>query len=235
MYKGKSILAIIPARGGSKELPRKNIAPFMGKPLISRTIEQAMAVNYIDKVVVSTDDVEIATISKSYGAEVPFYRPDDLSDDKSKTIDAVLHAVNVFDTHKEFYELIILLQVTSPLRNSDDIKKSIEFFVDDTHAKSLVSITKVTQNPAWMKVISKQNYLENYFVDEFPSKRRQDLPVLYIPNGAVYIAEKENLLKEKDFYIKPVSYYLMDALRSIDIDTEIDLRIAESINLVMNE
>ena len=130
MYKGKNILGLIPARGGSKGLPRKNIIPLLGKPLIAWTIEQALASKYLDRVVVSTDDNEIAEISKKYGAEVPFIRPKELAEDNAKGIDVVLHAIDWLkenDKQKQ-YDLIMLIQPVSPLSAKEGINKAMEFF-----------------------------------------------------------------------------------------------------------
>jgi len=121
MYKGKKILALIPARGGSKGLPGKNIKPLLGKPLIAWTIEQAKASKYVDRVVVSTDDDEIAEVAIRYGAEVPFLRPKELARDDSPTIDAILHALDFFSDKGERFDLLALLEPTSPLRDSEDI------------------------------------------------------------------------------------------------------------------
>lgn len=235
MYKDRRILGIIPARGGSKGLPRKNILPFLGKPLIVWTIEQAQEAGYIDNIIVSTDDEEIAAVSKKFGASVPFYRPKELSDDKSLTIDAVVHAIEWLELNQDFYDMIVLLQPTSPLRTSSDIKKAIEIFTEDGIANSLISITEVVQHPELMKLLNKENYLEDYQESMSLRRRRQDLSLLYIPNGALYIASKMNLLYKKDFYTKPVAYYYMDIERSIDIDSKLDFIVAECIKCTIEK
>ena len=129
MYKGKTILGLIPARGGSKGLPRKNIRPLLGKPLIAWTIEQALASEYLDRVVVSTDDEKIAEISRKYGAKVPFMRPKESAADEARRIDVVLHAIDWMEKNDNSYDLIMLLQPTSPLRTSEDIDKAIKLFI----------------------------------------------------------------------------------------------------------
>jgi len=138
MYKDKKILALIPARGGSKGLPRKNIKPLLGKPLIAWTIEQSLASKYLDKVVVSTEDKEIAEISKKYGAEVPFIRPKELAKDDTPSIDVVLHAIDFLEK-KELFNIIVLLQPTSPLRTISDIDNSIEFLFSK-NAQAIISV-----------------------------------------------------------------------------------------------
>jgi CMP-N-acetylneuraminic acid synthetase len=123
------IIAIIPARGGSKGLPRKNIKLLLGKPLVAWTIEQAKNSKYVNKVVVSTEDKEIAEISRGYGAEVPFLRPKELARDDSPTIDAILHALNWFEESGEYFDIVVLLEPTSPLRDVEDKDKCVEILV----------------------------------------------------------------------------------------------------------
>ena len=125
----KKILAIIPARGGSKGIPHKNIYPLYNRPLIEYTIEAAIKSNRFDDVIVSTDDEEIATASKKAGASVPFMRPENISGDHAKTIDVILHAIDYLNLIGKNYDIVVLLQATSPLRNSDDIKKALDFFI----------------------------------------------------------------------------------------------------------
>ena len=221
-----NILAIIPARGGSKGLPRKNIKPLLGKPLIAWTIEQAENSKYINKVIVSTDDEEIAKISKEFGAEVPFLRPEELARDDSPTIDAIMHAINWFEKREEFFNIIVLLQPTSPLRTTNDIDKAIELFLNDKNALSLVSVKENEHPPFWSFKIE-NNLINPLFGDEYLKKRRQELPKSYMPNGAIYISCVDVLKEYKSFYTPKTISYIMSSERSIDIDNEFDFSLVE--------
>ena len=228
MYKGKTILGLIPARGGSKGLPGKNIIPLLGKPLIAWTIEQALASKYLDRVVVSTDDKEIAEISKKYGAEVPFIRPKELATDEAKGIDVVLHTINCLkenDKRKQ-YDLIILLQPTSPLRATEDVDKAIELlFLKE--AKAIVSVCEVDHHPLWANTLPEDECMKDFIRQEIMNKNRQELPKFYRFNGAIYIAYCDYLQKQKSFFGEKTFAYIMPIERSIDIDDEIDFELAE--------
>ncbi|EHP89549.1 acylneuraminate cytidylyltransferase family protein [Methanotorris formicicus] len=222
------ILGLIPARGGSKGLPRKNIKPLLGKPLIGWTIEYAKNSKYIDKVVVSTDDEEIAKVSKECGAEVPFLRPKELARDDSPTIDAIIHAINWFEERGMFFDILVLLQTTSPLRTTEDIDNAIELFLNNKEALSLVSVKENEHPPFWSLKIENR-FLKPLFGEEYFRKRRQELPKSYMPNGAIFISYV-NILKEyKTFYTPKTIAYIMPPERSIDIDNEFDFLLAEFI------
>jgi len=236
MYKGKNILGLIPARGGSKGLPRKNIIPLLGKPLIAWTIEQALASKYLDKVVVSTDDEEITKISKKYGAEVPFMRPKELAKDNTKGIDVVLHAINWLkenDKRKQ-YNLIMLLQPTSPLRKSEDIDKAIELlFLKE--AKAIVSVCEVDHHPLWSNTLPEGGCMKNFIKQEIINKNRQELPIFYRLNGAIYLAYCNYIKQRKSFMGKETFAYIMPKSRSVDIDNEIDFKLAEILKKIYNK
>lgn len=222
------ILAIIPARGGSKGLKRKNILNFMGKPLISHTIEQAKNSNYISRIVVSTEDEEIAAVSKEYGAEIPFMRLNELADDFSSINEVIEYTLKELE-RKECYkpDLICLLQCTSPLRTSEDIDNTINKLFN-TNSDSAVSITEAKSNPYWTNILVNDKL--KYFIEEGKEiKRRQDLPLIYELNGAVYVVKREAFLKEKTLETKNITGYVMKAENSIDIDNIIDFKIAEII------
>jgi len=229
MYKKKKILALIPARGGSKQIINKNIKLLCGKPLISYTIEAALASNYIDDVVISTDSDLIAEISLKYGGQVPFMRPKELAGDESKTIDVAIHAINALIKMGRNYDYLVLLQPTSPLRTKDDIDSAIKIIIDGD-ISSLVSVREVKENPALMRTIE-NNKLKN-IMDFNGSLRRQDLPKYYIFNGAIYINSIDMLLKQKKFVDEKTYPYVMDYERSIDIDEILDFKIVE---LIMGE
>lgn len=220
----KTFLAIIPARGGSKRLPRKNILDLCGKPLISWSIEAALKSKYISKVVVSSDDNEILTISKKYGAET-INRPEYLANDTATTFDALEHTINSL----EKYDYIVLLQPTSPLRNKKHIDEAIEL-LNEKDANAVISVCETEHSPLWCNILDEDLNMSNFLPKEVLNKRSQDLPKYYRINGAIYICKTEELLKNKGFFIKENIYaYKMDKKDSVDIDDEMDFIIATEI------
>ncbi len=222
------ILAIIPARGGSKGLPGKNILNLNGKPLIAHTILASKNSKFITRVVVSTDDKEIGEISKKYGAEVPYLRPSSLAKDKSLTIDSVFHMLDYLEKYEGYFpKYVLLLQCTSPLRNEQHIDEAIEKLVK-SNFHGIISICESEVNPYWTNVLKNENL--QYFLEEGKNiTRRQDLPNIYRYNGAIYLAKTEVLKRERTFEVENLTGYVMDRESSIDIDTEIDFKIAEII------
>ena len=227
MYSGKRFLAIIPARGGSKGIPHKNIMDLCGKPLISYSIEAAKRSKYIDYVLVSTDDVGIKEVSMKYGANVPFLRPDKISSDEAKSIDVVLHGIEFLKNQGEKFDYVVLLQPTSPLRTYEDIDSAIELILEKKES-SLVSLCQVDENPILMRTIEENN-LKPILQFNGDNLRRQDLPTYYIFNGALYINTVEMLLKENAFVNEKSIPYIMEKNKSVDIDTIIDAKLAEYI------
>jgi N-acylneuraminate cytidylyltransferase len=224
---GRRILAVIPARGGSKGLPGKNIRPLCGKPLIGWTIDAASSTREIDATVVSTDDDEIARIAQACGATVPFRRPAEISDDRASSLDVVMHAVEQLPG----FDIVILLQPTSPLRGCADIREAVQLF-HRFDAKSVASVCEVDEHPLWMyRVGTDHRLLPLLEIDERPS-RRQDLPSVYRLNGAVYIVDLGWARRKNTFVSDETLAYVMPRARSIDIDTEADFLIAEH---MMNE
>ncbi|MBN1035234.1 acylneuraminate cytidylyltransferase family protein [Clostridium botulinum] len=222
------ILAIVPARGGSKGLPGKNILNLNGKPLIAHTILASKNSKFVTRVVVSTDDKEIAKISKKYGAEVPYLRPSSLAKDKSLTIDSVFHMLDYLEKYECYFpEYVLLLQCTSPLRNEQHIDEAIEKLVK-SNFHGIISICESEVNPYWTNILKNENL--QYFLEEGKNiTRRQDLPNIYRYNGAIYLAKTEVLKRERTFEVENLTGYVMDRESSIDIDTEIDFKIAEII------
>jgi len=218
MIDGKSVLAIIPARGGSKGLPRKNILPLAGKPLIAWTIEAAKISKYIDRIIVSTEDNEIADISKFFGAETPFIRPKFLAQDKTQSMDVVLHAINKVSG----FDYILLLQPTSPLRTATDIDESINLCLNQ-NAPACVSVVTVAKSPYWMYKIDNHLRLKPIIKGKSFS-RRQDLPPSYTLNGAIYFASVEWLLNSKQFITEHTIAFEMPMGRSVDIDNDLDYK-----------
>jgi len=229
MYKGKRILALIPARGGSKGLPRKNIKPLLGKPLIAWTIEQAKASKYIDKVVVSTDDEEIAEVAKKYGAEVPFLRPKELATDEARGIDVVLHGIGYFKSLYGTDFIFVYLQPTSPLRRSEDIDNAIEELFSNPKAKAIISVCEVEHHPLWTGVLPEDKCLANFINKEVADKNRQELPKYYRINGAIYLGFADYIENNKSFFGENTYAYVMPVERSIDVDNIVDFKLAELI------
>ncbi len=220
------ILAIIPARGGSKGVLRKNIKSINGKPLIAYTIEAAKNSKYIDKIIVSTEDKEIKDISMNFGAEVPFLRPDELATDNSPSIDAIFYTLNRLHKEYEYYpNYVCLLQCTSPLRNSRHIDEAF-LKLKEVGMDAIVSVCEAEVNPYWSNVFRGDKL--GYFLEEGKTiTRRQDLPKIYRMNGAIYIIKTETFLETKTFEPEYLTGYIMDNDSSIDIDTGLDFKIAE--------
>ena len=219
-----SIIAIIPARGGSKGIPRKNIQKLGGKPLISYTIEEALKSKFLDHVFVSTEDPEIAKVSREYGAQV-IDRPPSLANDTSKTVDVILHAIESLVQEGIHPQIIVLLQPTSPLRNVDDIDTAIELFLNN-ECDSVISVCEPDHSPFWCFTF-KGKYLQPLLNQEHKSTRRQDLPKVVMPNGAIYISSPESIARFGGFYGDHVLPHCMPPERSIDIDTALDFTLAE--------
>ena len=220
------MLAIIPARGGSKGLPQKNIRILNGKPLIAYTIEQALLSKEIDRVIVSTDNEEIACVAKKYGAEIPFFRPDELSTDNSKAIDAYIYTINRIAKEEsiEINEFVVLLP-TSPLRLSDDIDNAVNLF-KSKDADSVISYTKENHPISWHKKLDANNKFIPIFEDTFDN--RQNNTPTYYPNGSIYVFNYSLLCKGK-YYSENSYAYIMPRERSIDIDYIEDFEYAEFI------
>ena len=224
-----NLTALIPARGGSKGIPNKNIRKFKGKNLIKWSINQALDCDYINRVIVLTDDLEIARISKNCGAEIPFLRPDYLGTDESPIIETILYAFKQLPEVSD----IILLQPTSPLRRGKDITNIIE--LRNFHKRdSAVSVCEISEYPEWMYSIE-NNYMHHFLPQNKLSKRRQDLQKNFILNGAIYLSTKKHLIENLSFISKETFPYLMDKKYSVDIDNEIDWKYAELIYDSIND
>jgi CMP-N-acetylneuraminic acid synthetase len=209
-----SILTLIPARGGSKGIPRKNIRVFEGKPLIAWTIAAAKESRYPMRIVCSTDDSEIASVAAEFGAETPWLRPDDLATDEASTYDVALHAIEAIG--REFTHLL-LLQPTSPLRVGEDIDGAIEMALVAS-ADAVVSVTDSPAHPYLTYRIGLDNGVEPFCRPAGVSLRRQDLPPAYVLNGALYFNRIESLREHGTFFPSNTLAYRMPNERSIDID-----------------
>ncbi len=223
MYKGKKILAIIPARGGSKGVPRKNIKMLAGKPLIAWTIEEAKKSKYIDMCIVSTEDQEIKSVAEKWGGNVPFMRPAELAQDDTPGIDPVLHAIKMLPG----YDFVVLLQATSPLRTVEDIDGAIAYCLDG-NCESCVSVTEAEHSPYWMYQMEIQGQLRSILkIEKEKSYQRQKLPKIYQLNGSVYVARVDFVQRERAFIGEETVGYVMPQERSYDIDTMLDFEVAE--------
>jgi CMP-N,N'-diacetyllegionaminic acid synthase len=218
---GKRVLGLIPARGGSKRLPRKNLLPLAGKPLIAWTIEAALASRYLDRVVLSSDDDEIMGVAERYGCEVPFRRPDSLAADHTPGIDPVLHAIEELPG----YDYVVLLQPTSPLRTANDIDGAMEK-CHDRGALSCVSVCRADKPPHWMYTLDDREHLSPIMPDGPRVHRGQDLEV-YTLNGALYVAAVPDLIRTEELVTDETTAFVMPGWRSVDVDTLLDLQWCE--------
>jgi len=231
MYKNKTFLAIIPARGGSKGLPGKNIKEICSKPLVAWSIEAGVKSKYVDEVMVTTDYQEIADIAKEYGANVPFLRPEFLASDTATSFDAIKHTIDFYknELHREF-DYIVLLEPTSPLREDCDIDNMIEKIVNnEAEFDSIVSIGEVHEHPSIMKKIINNNHLSPYCQELEMKTRRQDNDVAYFPYGVAYIVKRKSLLDEETFYTKRNTFYEIKRYQCYEIDDIYDFLAIENI------
>lgn len=220
---GSKVLGLIPARGGSKGVPRKNIRELDGIPLIAHSIHVGLDATVIDSVVVSTDDDEIAQVAESYGGRVPFMRPPDLATDETPTAPVITHTLETLHSHGEEYDTFVLLQPTSPLRTTTHINEAYSLY-KKSGAESVIS-AYTTYDSRWKRTpegAQKLNYTD-------ASKRRQDRKPEYVVNGAVYVIDVEQFLKTEETITGITKIYEMAKRESIDIDTAFDLWLAEQI------
>lgn len=220
-----NILAIIPARGGSKGLPKKNIKILGDKPLIAWSIETGLESEKINKVIVSSDNEEIINIAKQYGAEVPFVRPANLSTDSATTNDVLLHALDFYKAKDITYDYIVILQPTSPFRKKGDIDLAIAKAIE-TKADMVVSVKETSSNPYY--VLFEEN--EQGFLDkskEGTFTRRQDCPIVYEYNGSIYVINVNSLLQKSFLNFNKKVKFVMDEFHSVDIDNQFDFDFTE--------
>lgn len=217
-------LAVIPARGGSKGIPRKNLAMLGGRPLLGWTLAAAMESGCLDRVIVSTDDSEIAAVAKDAGAEVPFLRPAELARDDTPSLAVVTHLVEALATQGWEAETITLLQPTSPFRTGTDIRACHELRLQN-EASAAVSVVECETHPAWAFMQDEAGRLQSYLPGPMPT-RRQDLLPAFRPNGAIFMITRARLDRGGTFYGADTLAYVMPPERSIDIDTPWDLRLA---------
>jgi CMP-N,N'-diacetyllegionaminic acid synthase len=224
------VLGIIPARGGSKGIPRKNLALLLGKPLLAYTAEAALSAKRLTRTVLSTEDEEIARVGQMHGLDVPFIRPLHLAQDDTPTIAVLQDVVKRVENQKEFYDAIFTLQPTNPLRSSADIDGAIDV-LEQTGADSVISFVDVGEkHPARMKFITPEGRaLDPPFGEQVEGQRRQDLPKLYLREGSIYITRRRVLMEQNSVKGYDCRAWLIPEDRACNIDTPFDLFLAEQL------
>lgn len=220
-------LVVIPARGGSKGIPRKNIKPFDGKPLIYYTIDTARAVCDDEDICVSTDDAEIISVVEEYGLKVPFVRPAELATDTAGTYEVLLHALDFYEKKGNHYDALVLLQNTSPFRTAEHLKEALKLYTPDVDM--VVSVKECAANPYYCVFEENSKGFLHVSKGDGTIYRRQDAPKVYEYNGAIYIINPESLKKQHMHQFKKRVKYVMDEMSSFDLDTMTDWKIAEMI------
>jgi len=224
MYKGKKILALIPARGGSKGVLRKNVRLLAGKPLIAWTIEQVKQSTVVDRIITSTDDDEIASVARKYGSEAPFKRPLELAHDTAKSIDVIQHTLKWLQDNGGLFDILVLLQPTSPLREVADIDLAVELLFKK-NAAAIVSVCKAEHCSCLTNRLSEQGSMKDFIGSEYEGN--QQLSDLYRLNGAIYVVYVDFMRQHRTFFGDKTFAYIMPPERSVDIDTETDFEFAE--------
>lgn len=231
MIADKKILAIVPARAGSKGLPDKNIRPLLGKPLLAWPIEAALGSAYVDKVIISTDSQKFADIAAHYGAEVPFLRPEKFASDTASSMDFIIHAIDFYRDKGEHYDFLLLLEPTSPLTESSDIDKAFERLVADGNAESMVGVTLLeTAHPAFAVKTQSNGLIKPFMSDTFDDlPRRQDLEPLYCLDGSLYISTITALREKRNFCHDKTLPFVAPKYKSHEVDDYIDFVCIEAI------
>lgn len=232
MIQGKKVLALVPARRGSKGLHLKNIKLLGGKPLLAWPIEAARQSRYVDRVVISTEDLEFAAIAKAAGADVPFMRPKELATDTSSSIEFIAHALEMLERMGEHYEYFVLLEPTSPLTDAEDIDGALEHLVSQQdQADSIVGVTAlVTAHPAFAVKINADGNIGPYLSESFRQlPRRQDIEPIFSLDGSLYISTAEALLRERGFCHQRTLPYVMPRWKSLEVDDLIDFIYIEAV------
>jgi CMP-N,N'-diacetyllegionaminic acid synthase len=230
MYKDKKIIAIITARGGSKGLPGKNIKPLLNKPLIGWTIEQAKNCEYIDEIFVSTDCPQIKEVSEQFGAKIPVLRPEELASDTSSSMDVVEHVINYFEDQNQFFDYIILLEPTSPLRGRHDLSKAIEQLINTPDADGITSIGEVhTEHPMIVEKLNANNRLCSYIDNVEEITQRQQADEAYFPYGVVYAIKTKVFKEKRAFHTENIIPYFIERWQCYEIDDIYDFYCIEAI------
>jgi CMP-N-acetylneuraminic acid synthetase len=224
------VLGLIPARGGSKGIPHKNICVVAGKPLLQYTAEAALAARRLSRVVLSTEDAQIAELGRCYGVEVPFLRPAELAQDTSLMLPVVQHAVQTLKAAGDHFDAVCLLQPTNPLRRACDIDEAIHL-LECTQADSVISFVEVgDSHPARMKYLTADGrVIDTPFVEEVEGQRRQDLPKLYLREGSIYLTRTAVIMQRNSLQGDDCRALIISPDRACNIDTSFDLFIAEQL------
>jgi CMP-N-acetylneuraminic acid synthetase len=217
----KRILAIIPARGGSKGLPRKNIIDLAGKPLIAWTIEASLKSKYITETVVSSEDSEILEISKQYRSNI-IKRPDELALDTTASEPVIKHVIEKLKQKNQEFDYLVLLQPTSPLRDVKNIDNAFDILFQ-SDATALISVSEIDNKILKAFKENRDGFIEGVSNNRYPFMRRQDLPKTYLSNGAIYIIRVDEFIKNSSLFTNKTVSYIMDEIESLDIDTIEDL------------
>ncbi len=227
MTKQRRYIAVIPARGGSKRLPGKNLMEIAGKPLIGWTIEAALKSEVFDRVIVSTDSREIADIAVALGAEAPFLRPSDISSDKSSTVEVISHALQeTMNPDLEGFTHFACLQPTSPLRTERDIIEAVAL-LERRNADAVISVCRNEHSPLWSNILPPDKNMMYFIPEDIQKTPSQELPEYFRLNGAMYFCDIERFLEEKTLFLSSNIYaYEMNRKNSIDIDDEVDFDLA---------
>ena len=222
------VLGIVTARGGSKGIPRKNIAPLLGKPLLAYTAEAALSAKRLTRVVLSTEDEEIARIGRQCGLDVPFFRPSELAADDTPTIPVIQDVVRKVEARGERYDAVLILQPTNPLRRPEDIDGAIEL-LEASGADSVISFVDVGEkHPARMKFVTPDGRVTDPpFAEAFEGQRRQDLPKLYLREGSIYLTRRSVLTEQNSLKGNDCRAWIIPPERYCNIDTPFDLFLAE--------
>jgi len=230
MINGKRVLALIPARGGSKGLPGKNIRPLLGKPLIAWSIERSLQSKYVDETLVSTDSHEIAEISKEYGASVPFIRPRHLATDQASSFSVVEHALDYYKTEQKMsFDYLVLLEPTSPLREEDDIDRMLTLLDAKKGVfDSIVSVGEVTEHPSIMKSLHGDR-LRAFCQELKQTNRRQENEPAFFPYGVAYIVKVDSLMEERTFYTERCTFFKIKRYQNFEIDNMYDFLCIENV------
>ncbi|MGH7304917.1 MAG: cytidylyltransferase domain-containing protein [Candidatus Rokuibacteriota bacterium] len=224
---GSQVLGLVAARGGSVGVPRKNVLPLCGKPLIVHTIEAALAAGTLTRTILSSDDAEIIAVARGAGCEAPFVRPADLAGDRSSTVDVALHALDWLEGHEGWRaDVVVLLPATAPLRRAEHIDGVVAHLVGHVTASAVIAVTEADYPPYWMLSID-EGRLRWIFPEGGRVDHRQELPKAYRPNGSIYAIKVPALRAERTFYPRESVPFLMASEDSVNIDAPMDFRLAE--------
>ncbi len=229
MINGRSVLALVPARGGSKGLPGKNVRSLCGRPLIQWSIDAGLSSRFVDLVMVSTDSQEIAEVATASGASVPYIRPSELAGDAASSIDVVIHALDFLAKAGKYFDIVVLLEPTSPLRDSSDIDQALQNMAD-SRSSAIVSVCRAeSSHPAFVFRQSTDGHLIPFMERPPTGLRRQELEPMFFLDGSIYASEVQTLRERRSFYHSETSAYEVPKWKSFEIDDLEDFQIVEAL------